>query len=43
MTSGNLLVANLKELKPDAKPLKNLPHRASPRQRQMIDEEVDKL
>ena len=31
------------ELKPDAKPVKNLPHRASPRQRQMIDEEVDKL
>ena len=31
------------ELKPDAKPVKNLPHRASPKQRQMIDEEVEKL
>ena len=31
------------ELKPDAKPVKNLPHRASPKQRQKIDEEVEKL
>ena len=31
------------ELKPDAKPVKSLPHRASPKQRQIIDEEVEKL
>ena len=31
------------ELKHDSKPVKSLPHRASPKQRELIDEEIEKL
>ena len=31
------------DLKPDAKPIKSVPHRASPKQRELIDAKVEKL